>query len=83
VEGLRFHDLRHDVGRKILRQTGNLKLVQQVLNHRDIKTTTRYAHVLESEKAAALEAFARRRSPIKSPITQSDGSGNALVVKEK
>jgi integrase len=69
VEGLRFHDLRHDVGTKILRQTGNLKLVQQILNHRDIKTTTRYAHVLESEKAAALESFARRRRPIKNLVT--------------
>jgi integrase len=65
VEGLRFHDLLHVVGTEIRRQTGNLKLVQQVLNHRDIKTTTRYAHVLETEKAAALEEFARRRSPIK------------------
>jgi integrase len=83
VEGLRFHDLRHDVGTKILRQTGNLKLVQQVLNHRDIKTTTRYAHVLESEKAAALEAFARRRSPIKSPITNSYSDANSLLEKDK
>jgi integrase len=79
VQGLRFHDLRHDVGTKLLRQTGNLKLVQQVLNHRDIKTTTRYAHVLEHEKAIALEEFARRRSPIKSPVTQSDTPGNGLI----
>ncbi len=76
---MRFHDLRHDVGTKLLRQTGNLKLVQQVLNHRDIKTTTRYAHVLEHEKAIALEEFARRRSPIKSPVTQSDATGNVLI----
>ena len=83
VEGLRFHDLRHDVGTKILRQTGNLKLVQQVLNHRDIKTTTRYAHVLESEKAAALEEFARRRSPIISPITNYYSEDNSLLEKDK
>jgi integrase len=40
----RFHDIRHDVGTKVLRQTGNLKLTQRVLNHSDIKTTMRYAH---------------------------------------
>jgi integrase len=74
VQDLRLHDLRHDVGTKLLRQTGNLKLVQQVLNHRDIKTTTRYAHVLESEKAAALEEFGRSRSPRKSPVTEGDPS---------
>jgi integrase len=83
VESLRFHDLRHDVGTKILRQTGNLKLVQQILNHRDIKTTTRYAHVLESEKAAALEVFGRSLSPIKSPITNGVVSDNSLAEKAK
>jgi integrase len=55
VVGFRFHDLRHDLATKLLRATGNLKLVQQALNHADIKTTTRYAHVLDHEVAEALE----------------------------
>jgi integrase len=55
VSDLRFHDLRHDLATKLLRETGNLKLVQRALNHSDIKTTVRYAHVLDSEVAAALE----------------------------
>ena len=55
VEGFRFHDFRHDLGSKLLRQTGNLKLVQRALNHRDIKTTVRYAHVRDDEVVAALE----------------------------
>ena len=54
VEGLRFHDFRHDLGTDFLRETGNLKLVQRALNHSDIKTTTRYAHVLDKEVAEAL-----------------------------
>ena len=40
----------------MLRKTGNLKLVQRALNHADIKTTTRYAHVLDDEVADALES---------------------------
>jgi integrase len=55
VEGFRFHDFRHDVGTKLLRETGNLKLVQKALNHSDIKTTTKYAHVLDDEVAAGME----------------------------
>jgi len=55
VEGFRFHDFRHDLGTKLLRETGNLKLVQRALNHADLKTTTRYAHVLDTEIAEALE----------------------------
>ena len=54
VSGFRFHDFRHNVGTKLLRETGNLKLVQRALNHADLKTTSRYAHVLDSEVAEAL-----------------------------
>lgn len=46
VQDFRFHDFRHDLGTKLLRQSGNLKLVQKALNHRNIKTTLKYAHVL-------------------------------------
>ena len=48
VTDFRFHDFRHDFGTKLLRDSGNLKLVQQALNHRDIKIN------------AALRACARR-----------------------
>jgi integrase len=61
VMGFRFHDFRHDFGTKLLRETGNLKLVQRALNHADIKTTTRYAHVLDKEVEAAMEAVAESR----------------------
>ena len=57
-----IHDIRHDVGTKLLRDTGNLKLVQRALNHSDIKTTTRYAHVLDEEVADALEQVQKSRS---------------------
>ncbi len=60
VEDFRFHDLRHDLATKLLRATGNLKLVQRALNHRDLKTTLRYAHVLDSEVATALESVTKR-----------------------
>lgn len=61
ITGLRFHDLRHDFGTKLLRSSGNLKLVQRAMNHRDIKTTLKYAHVLDSEVAAAMERVAESR----------------------
>jgi integrase len=61
VSDFRFHDFRHDFATKLLRQTGNLKLVSRALNHADIKTTARYAHVLDSEVAAAVEDVAKSR----------------------
>jgi integrase len=61
VKDFRFHDFRHDFGTKLLRETGNLKLVQKALNHRDIKSTLRYAHGLDQDVAAAVEAVAKSR----------------------
>jgi integrase len=61
VTGFRFHDFRHNFGTKLLRETGNLKLMQRALNHADIATTTRYAHVLDTEVAEAMEAVQKSR----------------------
>jgi integrase len=50
-----FHTLRHTAATWILRKTNNLKLTQQILGHTNIKTTLKYAHVLDEEKRKALE----------------------------
>jgi integrase len=64
----RFHDFRHDFGTKLLRDSGNLKLVQKALNHRDIKSTLRYAHVLDEDVAVAVERLAESRKKSRSKI---------------
>jgi integrase len=61
VKDFRFHDYRHDFGTKLLRDSGNLKLVQKAMNHRDIKSTLRYAHVLDQDVASAVERVAKSR----------------------
>jgi integrase len=76
VKDFRFHDYRHLFGTKLLRETGNLKLVQKALNHRDIKSTLRYAHVLDADVASAVEAVAKSR---KSPRLLVKRQANALI----
>jgi integrase len=68
VTGFRFHDYRHDFGTKVLRETGNLKLAQKALNHRDIKSTLRYAHVLDEDVAAAIERVAVSRTKSRTTV---------------
>jgi len=68
VVGFRFHDFRHDLATKALRETGNLKLVQRMLNHADIRHTLRYAHVLDEEVAEGLERVAKRRKNDRSAL---------------
>jgi integrase len=65
VEGFRFHDYRHNLGTKLLRETGNLKIAQRALNHASIRSTLRYTHVLDDEVADALERV--QNPPNKSP----------------
>ena len=50
-----FHTLRHTAATWILKKTGNIKLTQHILGHQDIKTTTKYAHILDDDKRIALE----------------------------
>ena len=70
VDNFRFHDFRHDFGTKLLRDSGNLKLVQKALNHRDIKSTLRYAHVLDEDVAAAVERLAKSRKKSRSKVNE-------------
>lgn len=57
-KGLRFHDTRHTAGSRILRATRNLKIAQQLLGHKDIESTLRYVHVLDSELLEGIDAAA-------------------------
>lgn len=60
IEDFRFHDLRHTLGTRLLRATGNLALTKEALKHRSIKTTLRYAHVLDDDVRRGLEAIGSR-----------------------
>ena len=71
VSDFRFHDFRHDFATKLLRETRNLKLVQRALNHADIKTTTKYAHVVDDEVAAGLEAMQKSRRKSRRPARKA------------
>ena len=51
-----FHTLRHTAATWILKKTNNLRITKEILGHADIKTTMKYAHVLDDEKRRALDA---------------------------
>lgn len=51
-----FHTLRHTAATWILKKTNNLRITKEILGHSDIKTTLKYAHVLDDEKRGALNS---------------------------
>lgn len=57
-----FHDNRHTTATRVLRATGNLKIVQRLLRHDQITTTTKYAHALDDDVMAAMQLAADRAS---------------------
>jgi integrase len=42
---LRFHDLRHTFGSHLAMEGFNLRTIQQLLGHKDLRMTMRYAHL--------------------------------------
>lgn len=60
IADLRIHDLRHTAGTNILASTGNLRLAQRLLRHKDIRSTLRYAHVTDDDVRAGLETEAKK-----------------------
>jgi integrase len=64
LKGFTFHDLRHTFATHFLRQMAGsigkdmaLAMLQQLLGHSNIKTTMRYAHVIEEDKRNAMQGF--------------------------
>lgn len=68
VKNFRLHDNRHDTATKVLRQTNNLKIVQRLLNHANLTTTAKYAHVMDEEVAMALEHNAESRKQSRASV---------------
>jgi integrase len=72
IEDFRFHDTRHTAATRIVRATGNIKVAKELLGHTDIATTSRYAHVDQSDVRAALKAVSQA---ISKPEGDEDGKG--------
>ena len=64
VYNFRFHDLRHTFATRMLRATGNIKLVSRLLGHADVETTSRYAHVMDEDMEGAIMEHSMVRSPV-------------------
>jgi integrase len=80
----RLHDTRHTTGMRTLRATGNLKLVQTLLRHTDIGTTSRfYTDSTMDDVRAGLEATIRNNESRKNPQTFGEESKKSLRQRDK
>ena len=64
---LRFHDLRHTFGTRMIAKA-DIRRVQEWMGHADIATTMRYLHYVERPDEAALVADAFAIEPAATPV---------------
>lgn len=72
-----IHGLRHHAGTEALRRGKSLKLAQDLLGHKDIKSTLRYAHALQGDLRHLVESESRN-SP-----GQPEAEGEEFVVPQR
>ena len=68
-----FHDLRHTFASRLVMAGVDLRTVQDLMGHKTISMTLRYAHLSPDHKRSAMEALERRFSG-KSPINFHNSS---------
>jgi len=72
IEDFHFHDMRHTAATRVLRKS-NLRVAQRLLGHADIQTTTKYAHALDDDIRAALEATSSPAHETRGKDKKADG----------
>jgi integrase len=70
IEDFRFHDLRHTFASHMVMRGATIKDVQELLGHKDIKMTIRYAHLSKEHKKKPVNLLKGLTSYVKSDKSQ-------------
>jgi integrase len=74
---LHWHDLRHEGACRLLADGVDIRVIQLMLGHSDIKTTQRYLNITDEEMRRALNGVWERRRQLRLETTS-----NAAVEAE-
>jgi excisionase family DNA binding protein len=60
IAGLRFHDLRHTFGSRLVEKGADIETVRSLLGHASIVVTQRYVHSTDERRRTAVEKLAEK-----------------------
>ena len=75
IVGFRFHDLRHTFASRLLLKGGTLKDVQELLGHKTMTMTLRYAHLTQEHKRKAVNLLNGLTGTKNSTVTKLSQKG--------
>jgi len=78
LEDFTFHDCRHHFASWFVMRGGSLQALREILGHRDIKLTLRYAHLSPGHLRTEIEKTA---APMPAPTTPVSAHGQHKVVE--
>ena len=70
IENFRFHDLRHTFASHLIMRGADLKDIQELLGHKTMTMTLRYAHLSQEHKKKAVNLLNGLTSSVKSVVSQ-------------
>jgi len=79
IEDFKFHDLRHTFASHVIMKGGDLKDVQELLGHKTMTMTLRYAHLSQEHKKKAVNLLNGLTNCVKSDMSQNVTNYKSLI----